>query len=57
MTDMKKSRFTEEQIIGFLSQSRLFSPFGLRVGTDGLPEKSTTYALQFTVNQGHQSGV
>lgn len=41
----------------FLGQSRLCSPFGLRVGADGALAKSTTYARRFIVNQGHQSGI
>ena len=41
----------------FLGQSRLCSPFGLRVGADGALAKSTTYARRFTVNQGRQSGI
>src|SRR6218665_437419 len=38
----------------FLGQSRLCSPFGLRVGADEALAKSTTYARRFIVNQGHQ---
>jgi hypothetical protein len=39
----------------FLGQSRLYSPFGLRVGADGGLYESTTYDRRFVVNQGHQS--
>jgi hypothetical protein len=41
----------------FLGQSRLCSPFGLRVGADGGLAKSTTYARRFIVNQDHRSGI
>jgi DNA-damage-inducible protein J len=41
----------------FLGQSRLCSPFGLRVDVYGALAKSTTYACRFTVNQGRQSGI
>lgn len=41
----------------FLCQSRLCSPFGLRVGADVGLAKSTTYERLFTVNQGHRSGI
>jgi hypothetical protein len=36
----------------FLGQSRLYSPFGLRVGADSGLAKSTNYARRFIVNQG-----
>lgn len=41
----------------FLPQSRLYSPFGLRVGADVGLEKSTTYARRFVVNHGRRSGI
>ena len=41
----------------FLGQSRLCSPFGLRVGADVGLEQSTTYARRLIVNQGQQSPV
>lgn len=44
-------------ICHFPGQSRLFSPFGLRVGAVGALEKSSTYARHFAVNQAHRSGI
>jgi hypothetical protein len=41
----------------FLGQSRLCSPFGLRVGADVGLAKSNAYARRFIVNQDHQSPV
>jgi hypothetical protein len=41
----------------FLAQSRLCSPFGLRVGADGGQAKSTTYARRFIVNHGGRSHI
>ena len=41
----------------FLSQSRLYSLFGLRVGAGQALEKSTTYARRFAVNQRRRSGI
>jgi len=41
----------------FLRQSRLYSPFGLRVGAVGAIEKSTTYTRRFSVNHGDQSAI
>ena len=41
----------------FLHQSRLYSPFGLRVGAVLSLAKSTTYARWFIVNQGDRSPV
>ena len=40
-----------------LCQSRLYSPFGLRVGAVLALAKSSTYARRFIVNQGHRSGI
>ena len=45
------------EICHFPGQSRLFSPFGLRVGAVGDLAKSTNYALGFGVNQAHRSGI
>ena len=41
----------------FLHQSRLYSPFGLRVGAVLALAKSTTYARRFIVNHDHRSDI
>jgi hypothetical protein len=41
----------------FSGQSRLRSPFVLRVVAGDTLGWSTTYARQFAVNQGHRSGI